>query len=124
MKLLVFKGKVCEVTGALTPVKLITVDDNQLILDFIESTLTQPDLQIFRSADPAAGWELIRQIHPDIVILDLIMTGTNGMDLLERIVEWDSAIDVVLLSSEYSTERAFEAIRKGACDYLTKPISA
>jgi DNA-binding NtrC family response regulator len=52
------------------------------------------------------------------------MPGINGMELLDRIVEWDSAIEVVLLSSEYSTERAVEAIRKGACDYLTKPISA
>jgi DNA-binding NtrC family response regulator len=81
-------------------------------------------LQIFRSADPAEGWELIRQIRPDIVILDLVMPEINGMELLDRIVEWDSAIEVVLLSSEYSTERAVEAIRKGACDYLTKPISA
>jgi DNA-binding NtrC family response regulator len=52
------------------------------------------------------------------------MPGINGMELLDRIVEWDSAIEVVLLSSEYSTERAVEAITKGACDYLTKPISA
>jgi DNA-binding NtrC family response regulator len=81
-------------------------------------------LQISRSADPAEGWELIHQIHPDIVILDLVMPGIGGMELLDRIVEWDSAIEVVLLSSEYSTERVVEAIRKGACDYLTKPISA
>ena len=52
------------------------------------------------------------------------MPGINGMELLDRIVEWDSAIEVVLLSSEYSTECAVDAIRKGACDYLTKPISA
>jgi DNA-binding NtrC family response regulator len=52
------------------------------------------------------------------------MPGIDGMELLDRIVEWDSAIEVVLLSSEYSTERAVEAITKGACDYLTKPISA
>jgi DNA-binding NtrC family response regulator len=52
------------------------------------------------------------------------MPGINGMELLDRIAEWDSAIEVVLLSSEYSTECAVDAIRKGACDYLTKPISA
>src|SRR5450631_164756 len=109
--------------GIPTPIKLITVDDNQLILDFIESSLAQPELQIFQSTDPVAAWELIRQIHPDIVILDLLMPGMNGMDLLERIAEWDPAIDVVLLSTEYSTEHAVEAIRKGACDYLTKPIA-
>jgi DNA-binding NtrC family response regulator len=104
-------------------VKLVTVDDDPLILDFIVSTLSQPDLEIFRCTDPADAWELIRRTHPDIVILDLLMPNISGMDLLEQIVEWDSAIEVVLLSSEYSTERAVEAIHKGACDYLTKPIS-
>jgi DNA-binding NtrC family response regulator len=109
--------------GAPTPVKLVTIDDDPLVLDFIASALSQPDLEIHRAADPEEGWELIRRIHPDIVITDLSMPKISGMDLLERIVEWDSAIEVVLLSVEYSTEFAVKAIQKGACDYLTKPIS-
>lgn len=110
--------------GSLMSVKLVTVDDDPLVLDFIESALAQPDLEITRSVDPDEGWEMIRRKHPDIVILDLLMPKMSGMDLLERIVQWDSAIEVVLLSSEYSTENAVEAIQKGACDYLTKPIKA
>jgi DNA-binding NtrC family response regulator len=105
-----------------TPVKLVTIDDDPLVLDFIQRALTQPDVEIFRSADPSLGWDLIRHVNPDIVILDLLMPEISGMELLERIVEWDSAIEVVLLSGDYSTENAVEAIRKGACDYLTKPI--
>jgi len=104
------------------PVKLVTIDDDPLVLDFIESALTQPDLQISRSADPIEGWELTREVHSDIVILDLLMSGMNGIELQERIVEWDSAIEVVLLSREYLTKSAVEAIRKGACDHLNRPI--
>jgi DNA-binding NtrC family response regulator len=115
---------VLQSLGAPTPVKLVTVDDDPLVLDFIQSALTQSGLEIFRSSSPIQGWELIRSIRPDIVILDLLMPELNGMDLLERIVEWDPEIEVVLLSSEYSTESAVAAIRKGACDYLTKPVSA
>jgi DNA-binding NtrC family response regulator len=110
--------------GNPTPVKLVTIDDDPLVLDFIQTALTQPDVEIYRSADPSLGWDLIRQISPDIVILDLLMPEIDGMELLERIVDWDSAIEVVLLSSDYSTENAVAAIRKGACDYLTKPIGA
>jgi DNA-binding NtrC family response regulator len=51
------------------------------------------------------------------------MPNISGMDLLERIVEWDSAVDVVLFSGEGSTGRAVEAVQKGASDYLSKPIS-
>ncbi|MDQ1469877.1 MAG: two-component system, NtrC family, response regulator AtoC [Bryobacterales bacterium] len=108
---------------AKTPVKLVAVDDDPLILDFIETALKQPGVEIHRSSDPAEGWELIRLHHPDIVILDLVMPKISGMDLLEWIMELDSGIDVVLLSSDYSTENAVEAIQKGACDYLTKPIT-
>jgi DNA-binding NtrC family response regulator len=110
--------------GVATPVRLVTIDDDPLVLDFIQAALAQPDVEILRSASPEEGWELIRRIHPDIVILDLLMPGLSGMELLERIVEWDSGIEVVLFSSEYSTAHAVEAVQKGACDYLTKPISS
>ena len=124
VKLLASMNRAQIIMGAATPVRLVTVDDDSLVLDFIETSLSQPDVEISRSTSPEEGWELIRRIHPDIVILDLLMPGLSGMELLERIVEWDTGIDVVLLSSEYSTERAVEAIQKGACDYLTKPISS
>ena len=47
----------------------------------------------------------------------------NGMEVLERIVEIDPATDVILMSAHYSTESAVEAVRKGASDYLNKPVS-
>jgi len=50
------------------------------------------------------------------------MPGMSGMEVLERILEFDPAIEVVLLTGQYSTESAVEAIQKGAADYLTKPV--
>jgi DNA-binding NtrC family response regulator len=57
------------------------------------------------------------------VLSDIVMPKMNGMELLSRILEVDPAIDVILMTAHYSTEAAVEAIKKGACDYLTKPIS-
>jgi DNA-binding NtrC family response regulator len=51
------------------------------------------------------------------------MPKMNGIELLTRILEVDPAIDVILMTAHYSTDAAVEAIKKGACDYLTKPIS-
>jgi len=48
----------------------------------------------------------------------------SGMDLLQEIIDFDPAIEVVLLTGHYSSESAVEAIQKGACDYLTKPVQA
>jgi DNA-binding NtrC family response regulator len=105
-------------------IKLVAVDDDPLMLDFICSALNQPELEVHRASAAADAWELIRSVHPDIVILDLVMPKVGGMELLEWVVDWDSSIDVVLLTGEYSTDNAVQAIRNGACDYLTKPISA
>jgi len=109
--------------SSLPLVSLVIVDDDPLLLDFVQGVLEQPGLRISTAADSSAGWKLIESTRPDIVILDLMMPGISGMNLLEWIVELNSATEVVLFSSEYSTERAVEAIQKGACDYLTKPVS-
>ncbi len=104
-------------------IKLVAIDDEPESLELIEDALTQPDLKIETAADPDAGWELVRREHPEIVLLDLRMPKVSGMELLERIVAWDPGIDVILLTGHYSTDSAVEAIQKGACDYLTKPVS-
>ena len=103
-------------------VRLVAIDDDPAGLEFIGDALAQDGLEILPAGDPAAGWDLIRRTRPDIVVLDLFMPGVNGIELLERIVAWDPAIDVVLLTAHYSTDSAVEAIRKGACDYLVKTI--
>ncbi len=103
-------------------VELVAVDDDPFVLEFIETVLDRPDIHISSCTDPVEGWDLIRRVHPDIVILDQVMPGLSGMELLARIVEWDPTIDVVIFTSEDSTDLAVEAIQKGACDFLTKPI--
>ena len=104
-------------------IKLVAIDDEPESLELIEDTLIKPNLEVFTASDPDSGWELVRKVHPQIVLLDLVMPGVGGMELLARIVEWDPGIDVLLLTGHYSTESAVEAIQKGACDYLTKPIT-
>jgi DNA-binding NtrC family response regulator len=105
-------------------VELIAIDADPKILDLIAGALKQPGLNISRFTDALQGWGCIRWLHPDIVILDRDMAQMGGLELLGRIAMRDPAIDVVILSREYSTELAIEAIRRGACDYLGKPIAA
>jgi DNA-binding NtrC family response regulator len=61
--------------------------------------------------------------RPQIVLLDLVMPKLSGMEVLDRIVEFDPGIEVILMTAHYSTESAVEAIKKGASDYFNKPIS-
>ncbi len=108
---------------ATSSLKLVAIDDDPESLRLIESALAQPDLEIATASDPEAGWDLVLNQRPQIVLLDLFMPNVGGMELLSRIVELDPGIDVILLTSHNSTEAAVQAIQRGACDYLTKPIA-
>lgn len=106
-----------------TPVKLVAIDDDPQSLELIHDALEQDGLEIRTATDPEEGLSLIQRTHPEIVLLDLVMPGLSGMDLLRKIMEQDPGTDVVLLTGHYSTDSAVEAVQKGACDYLTKPVS-
>src|SRR6202140_351455 len=104
-------------------IKLVAIDDTPASLELVSEALQQEGLTIFTSTDPEDGLDLIFQEHPQIVLLDLVMPKLSGLEVLERVVEFDPSIDVILMTAHYSTETAVEAIQKGASDYLNKPIS-
>ena len=104
-------------------VSLVIIDDNAGSLELLSTGLRHPDLEIHTFESPEEGLDYIVTEHPHIVLTDLVMPGMTGMELIERIVEFDPAIDVLLMTAHYSTESAVEAIRKGAADYLDKPVA-
>jgi DNA-binding NtrC family response regulator len=87
------------------------------------SALAQPDIEVLTASDPQEGLDIVAHRHPQIVLTDLIMPGMSGLDVLGRIMEIDPSIDVLLMTAHYSTETAVEAIKRGASDYLNKPVS-
>ena len=104
-------------------VKLAAIDDSPESLELVEAALEREGLRIFTDTDPQAGLETVFRERPQIVLVDLMMPKLNGLEVLERIVEFDPAIDVILMTAHYSSESAVEAIQKGAADYFNKPIS-
>jgi len=103
--------------------RLVVIDDDPKNLKFVSFILANAELEIHSASDPQAGLDLIHRLRPKIVLTDLVMPGVQGMELLEKIVEFDPGIDVILMTGYYSTESAVEAIQKGAADYFPKPFS-
>jgi DNA-binding NtrC family response regulator len=103
-------------------VTLVIIDDNPGSLELLSTALSQEGLTIFTAQDPEEGIEIVYREHPQIVLTDLVMPGVTGLEVLDRVVEFDPAIDVVLMTAHYSSESAVEAIRRGASDYLNKPV--
>jgi DNA-binding NtrC family response regulator len=104
-------------------VTLVAVDDDPVSLELISDALEQSNLQIWTATEARAGLNLIHEKHPEIVLLDLLMPGVSGMELLEKVVTLAPEAEIILVTGHYSTDSAVEAIRKGASDYITKPLS-
>ena len=105
-------------------VTVVAIDDDKGSLDFIRAALKQQPVEILAYTDADVGLKMVLERRPQIVLLDLMMPRMNGLEVLDRIVEAAPETEVILVTGEYSTESAVEAIRRGAGDYITKPVNA
>jgi DNA-binding NtrC family response regulator len=103
-------------------ISILIIDDIPENLDLLAEALHGEGIQILTAVDPEQGLDLVRERHPQIVITDLVMPVFTGMDVLDQVMEFDPAIDVIIMTAHYSTETAVEAIKRGAFDYLNKPV--
>ncbi len=105
---------------------IVVVDDDARNRALVRRLFAGPDYRVVEAADGESGLDLIRSVHPDCVLLDLAMPGLDGFEVLERLRVDPRVRDVpvlVLTASAESTGAMERALRSGAVDYLTKPIS-
>ena len=79
-----------------TNVSIVIIDDNAGSLEFLSEALAAEGVRIHTSTDPEEGLDIVFREHPQIVLTDLVMPALSGLEVLERIVEFDSAIEVIL----------------------------
>src|SRR2546425_1706613 len=104
--------------------QLLAIDEDPQTLMLISAALGQDGLEVLTDGEAEAGFKTFLRVRPRIVLLDLAMgaTAARSMELLELMIHADPGANVILTSDHYSAESAVEAIQKGACDYLTKPL--
>jgi DNA-binding NtrC family response regulator len=103
--------------------KLVIIDDDKAHLRMLQAALACDSLEIFATASSEEGFELVRSKRPLMVLLDLYLPGCDGMEMLEKLVDLDAGINVIIMTGQYNAESAVEAIQNGATDYMTKPLS-
>jgi len=101
---------------------LLVIDDDPSAIQLVAKVLERESFRVHGATSGTAGLDLVARWLPPIVLLDLVLPGIAGMELLEQILAIDRGIDVILVTGHYSTDSAVEAIQKGAYDYLTKPL--
>ncbi|HUJ72779.1 MAG TPA: sigma-54 dependent transcriptional regulator, partial [Verrucomicrobiae bacterium] len=102
--------------------KILVVDDEADIRRAFHRTLTSDTLQV---VDAANGEEAIRMIakeRPNLVIMDIRMGTTSGLDTLRKLRELDPKLLVIMMTGVGTTQTAIEAMKLGAYDYVLKPL--
>jgi two-component system nitrogen regulation response regulator GlnG len=101
---------------------LLVVDDEPNVLYSIESSFQSEDVTVLTAATAWQGLELIQQQRPDAVILDVRLSDMSGLETFDRIREIDPRLPVIVVTAFASTETAIEAMKRGAFEYLLKPL--
>lgn len=103
--------------------KMLVIDDEQVVLDSCRKIFTEEGYAVDTVIDPNKGLDYIKEKNYDVILCDWNMPGIDGMEVLRRI-ETDSPESTVLMISGYpSVDRATEAMKLGALDFLPKPFT-
>ena len=104
-------------------IRILVCDDSIMIQKKMESLLSAKGYtQIFSAKDGDAAVEAYKAYRPHIVFMDIVMPGKSGIEALTEIMTLDPKAKVVMASSIGTQNNLKEAIEKGACSFLQKPI--
>ncbi|MBR9979105.1 MAG: sigma-54-dependent Fis family transcriptional regulator, partial [Bacteroidetes bacterium] len=101
--------------------RILIVDDERSIREMLRMTLEYEGFDIDEAESGLNALTAMREVLPDAVILDVKMSGLDGIETLERMREEFPEVPVILLTGHGSIETAVEATKKGAFDFLSKP---
>jgi len=101
---------------------LLVVDDEPNIVFSLKETLSSPKLTVISAGTAREGIDLVKQKRPDVVILDVRLPDQSGLDAYDKIRQIDPRLPVIIMTAFARTETAIEAMRRGAYEYLVKPV--
>ncbi len=106
------------------PITILIVDDHAVVRQGVRTLLDMhPDLQVVGEAESAeAALPLVEELVPDVVLLDLLLPGMNGVEATRQVKKISPRTQVVVLTSYAEDEHIFPALRAGALSYLLKDI--
>ena len=106
------------------PITVLLVDDHELVRQGVRAFLdTQPDIDVLgEAASGETAISLALEYAPDVVLMDLIMPGMDGVEATRRIKGASPRTQVIILTSYHQDEHIFPAIRAGALSYILKNV--
>ncbi len=103
--------------------RLLLIEDERKVADFVARGLRAERFAVDVAYDGVSGWEMASGVCYDLIILDLMLPGLNGTELLRRLRRQGSTAAVLVLTARDATGDKVENFEAGADDYLTKPFA-
>lgn len=97
---------------------VLIVEDDPAISDLIAEVLTAGGIQPIRAYSGSEALLVLQRRHPDLILLDLMLPGISGEDVMERVPD----IPVIIVSARGEIDDKVDLLRSGAADYITKPF--
>jgi two-component system nitrogen regulation response regulator GlnG len=102
--------------------RLLVIDDELNVLYSIEKGLQSDAVEVMAAQTGRQGIDLTRRLRPDVVILDVRLGDMSGLEVFDEIRRIDPRLPVIVITAFASTETAIEAMKRGAYEYLLKPV--
>ncbi|MFH5184555.1 response regulator transcription factor [Paenibacillus sp. TAB 01] len=101
---------------------VLLIEDDQSIADMISIYLSEEGYSVHSASDGKQGLRLFEQLEPSVIILDIMLPDTNGIDLCRRL-RGSSSVPILIVSAKSEVSERVKALMIGADDYLCKPFS-
>jgi len=102
---------------------ILVCDDEENIVETIKDILSDEGHRVFVSNSGNGGLKICKENKIDLAIVDIWMPVMNGIDLLKKIKNIDSSIEVIMISGHANVEMAVKSMKLGAFDFIEKPPS-
>jgi DNA-binding response OmpR family regulator len=102
--------------------KVLVVDDDVKTVELVKLYLNRDGYRVITSGDGNEALKLARENHPDLIVLDLMLPGMNGLEVC-RILREESDVPIIMLTALTTDEDRLRGLELGADDYVTKPFS-
>ena len=101
---------------------VLVIDDEEIMREILSTLLEREGYSVRTAASGAEGLDLARSLPFDAVIVDVMMPGIDGIQVLDELQKMDDDLPVLMVTAYASMESAISAMKKGAFDYITKPF--